>query len=1053
EKVLVITSLKDTLRKLKGESVVDEAVTLHTIDPELLKNDVTPLATKLQNNKTFHYDYLKHTKEEAASLREIVENERLLNPLNTSLDYACKYTKRIQELLIILKQTCLCINDLGDKLMVVTPVNKTKKIRFTEPITSSGNTSMKTTFSSNVVSNKPMLSSTGVNLPTSASGSQPLGNTKKDRIHQTQNIAYVPNSKLKVNYDLQCVTCNGCLFSDNHDSCVLEFINSMNACVKSKSAKKPLNRKFWKPIGKVFTNIRYKWRPTGRTFIIVGNACPLTRITTTAKVPLRKPIPLKSNTSKPVEPNKSWGSTISNVPSSSTVECRLSKLFSGTVKIDNDHLAKITGYGDYKIRNVTISSVYFVEAHGHNLFSVGQFCDSDHEVAFRQQTCFIRNLEGSISSSLLMITLDSHGLNAYDQGMKLQILLLIRAYYELVGISHETSVTRSPHQNGVIERRNRTLIEAARTMLIYAQALLFLWEEVVLPHVTPKLIHCMTSENLGKLQPKADIWIFIGYAPTKKAFWIYNRRTRRIVETIHVDFDELMAMASEQSSSDPALHEMTLATIIPKVITPFAEVIPPEHAKSTGSPSSTTVDQDATHQIKAMQEELNEFERLEVWELIPRPDKVIVIILKWIYKVKLDALGGILKNKARLVARGYHQEEGIDFDESFAPVARLEAIRIFLTYAAHKHMVVYQMDVKTAFLNGNLREEVYVSQPNSTSGSLQFLRDRLIRWSSKRQKSAALSSTEAKYIALSDCCAQIQWMRSQLTDYGLGFHKIPMYCDNKSVIALCCNNVQLSMSKHINIRYHFIKEHVENGVIKLYFVNTEYQLADIFTKALGRERIQFLINKLGMRSFTQETLKQLMDKVDEYVENFVPSPSESKDLFDSECDVPAYDDYTTFSNLLFDADDDFSSSDDKSFSNEDFPKEIYSNPLFDEEIISIKIDPHHFNVESDLIESLLNQDSLIISSSKIDSLLDEFADELTLLKSIQLGIDEVDCDPEEEIRIIEKLLYDNSSPRPSEEFISKNYDAAIESFSPSPIPVEDSDSLRDEIDLSFTPDE
>ncbi|GJS66617.1 hypothetical protein Tco_0681181 [Tanacetum coccineum] len=139
----------------------------------------------------------------------------------------------------------------------------------------------------------------------------------------------------------------------------------------------------------------------------------------------------------------------------------------------------------------------------------------------------------------------------------------------------------------------------------------------------------------------------------------------------------------------------------------------------------------------------------------------------------------------------------------------------------------------------------------STSGSMQFLGDRLVSWSSKRQKSAAISSTEAEYIAMSGCCAQILWMRSQLTDYGLGFNKIPMYCDNKSAIALSCNNVQHSRSKHIDIRFHFIKEHVENGVIELYFVNTEYQLANIFTKALVRERIEFLINKLGMRSFTR----------------------------------------------------------------------------------------------------------------------------------------------------------------------------------------------------------
>nr|GEW02224.1 hypothetical protein [Tanacetum cinerariifolium] len=171
EKVLVITALKDTLRKLKIRLIVDESVTLHPTDPELLKINVASLAPKLQNNRIVHYDYLKHTQEETVTLKEIVENERLLNPLNTSLDYACKYTKRIQELLIILKQTCPCINDLGDKLMVVTPVNKTKKIRFTEPITSSGNTLIKTASLSNVVSNKPMLSSTGVNLPTSVSGS------------------------------------------------------------------------------------------------------------------------------------------------------------------------------------------------------------------------------------------------------------------------------------------------------------------------------------------------------------------------------------------------------------------------------------------------------------------------------------------------------------------------------------------------------------------------------------------------------------------------------------------------------------------------------------------------------------------------------------------------------------------------------------------------------------------------------------------------------------------------------------------------------------------
>nr|GEZ55235.1 retrovirus-related Pol polyprotein from transposon TNT 1-94 [Tanacetum cinerariifolium] len=669
EKVLVITALKETISNLKGKKVVTEAVSLNPIDPELLKIDVAPLAPKLRKNRTAHTNYIRHTQEEAATLRKIVE---------------------------------------------ITPKNKIKQIRFTEQITKSGKTTVTTPPSANVDSNTPVLSSTGVTLVSSARGSMSQVNTKKNKIRRTQRkskknkiedhlrtvssslnkksvvdtkaTSSVTTSVSNVNSDLKCASCNGCLFSDNHDACVVAYINSVNASIKSKSVKTPVKRKLWQPTG----NVRLK--------------VPVHRIRT------------------------------------------------------------------------------------------------DNGTEFVNQT--------------------------------------LRDYYKEVGISHETSVAQSPQQNGVVERRNRTLIEAARTMLIYAQALLFLWAEAmatarftqnrsiirVRHRKTPyELLHSKLpdllffhvfgalcyptndSENLGKLQPKDNIGIFIGYAPTKKAFRIYNRRTRRIVETIHVDFDELTAMASEQSSSGPTLNKMIPKTIssglvqtyspstsyVPpsrndwdllfqpmfdellnpslsvvnqarEVIAPIAEVIPPVHADSSGSPSSTTVDQDApslskSHtttkiqslvipqdvgddnldmelaqvendplfgvpipEVTSMQsssttspqsiEELNEFERLEVWELVPCPDKVMVITLKWIYKVKLDELGGILKNKARLVARGYRQEEGVDFEESFALVARLEAIWIFLAYAAHKNMVVYQMDVKTAFLNVNLREEVYVSQ-------------------------------------------------------------------------------------------------------------------------------------------------------------------------------------------------------------------------------------------------------------------------------------------------------------------------------------------------------
>ncbi|GJR40962.1 hypothetical protein Tco_1216646 [Tanacetum coccineum] len=146
-------------------------------------------------------------------------------------------------------------------------------------------------------------------------------------------------------------------------------------------------------------------------------------------------------------------------------------------------------------------------------------------------------------------------------------------------------------------------------------------------------------------------------------------------------------------------------------------------------------------------------------------------------------------------------------------------------------------------------------------------------------------------------------------------------------------------------------------------------------------------------------------------------------------------------------------NDDESFSDEDVPKKIYSNPLFDEEIISTKIDSYHFNAESDLIESLLNRDISIVSSPKFDSLLEEFSGELAHIDLISLEIDEADFDLEEEIRLVEKLLYDNSSPRPPEEFNSENSNSVIESFSPSPILVEGSDSLMEEIDIFLASDD
>ncbi|GKC23734.1 retrovirus-related pol polyprotein from transposon TNT 1-94, partial [Tanacetum coccineum] len=269
-----------------------------------------------------------------------------------------------------------------------------------------------------------MLSSTGV------SGSQPSGNIKKDKIRQTpsstqknkveayprkvkssfknkycvvqpKGTAHVQHSKRNSNSELKYVKCNDCMLSDNHDLCVLDFINNVNAHKKSKSVNKSSKRKVWKPTGMMFSNIGYIWRPTSRTFTIVGNAYPLTRITTTTEVPLRKSTALDNETSKPiitlVIQIVLWyldSCCSKHMTGDRSQLTNFVNKFLGTVKFGNDHVAKILGYGDFQIGNVTISKVYYVERLGHNLFSVGKFYDSNLEVAFRQHICFIRNLEG-----------------------------------------------------------------------------------------------------------------------------------------------------------------------------------------------------------------------------------------------------------------------------------------------------------------------------------------------------------------------------------------------------------------------------------------------------------------------------------------------------------------------------------------------------------------------------------------------------------------------------------------------------------------------------------
>nr|GFA57756.1 retrovirus-related Pol polyprotein from transposon TNT 1-94 [Tanacetum cinerariifolium] len=467
-------------------------------------------------------------------------------------------------------------------------------------------------------------------------------------------------------------------------------------------------------------------------------------------------------------------------------------------------------------------------------------------------------------------------------------------------------------------------------MLIYAQPPLFLWAEAVatacytqnrsiirLRHgKTPyELLHnklpdlsflhvfgalCYPnndSENLWKLQAKADIGIFIGYAPTKKAFWIYNRRTRRIIETIHIDFDELMAMSSEQSSSGPTLNEMTPATIssgrvqkpssstpyippsrndwdllfqpmfdellnpppsvdnqAPVVIALIVDVIPPVQADLTGSSSSTTMDVKTAFLNGNLREEVY-ISQLDGFVDQDNPNHVhklkkALYGLKQAPRVKYgfesyDPMDTLMLEKSKLD----EDKEGKAVD----PSHYRGMIGTLLYLTSSRPDLQFAICMCARYQSWPTEKRVH-----AVKRIFRYLRGTVHRglWYPKDSSVALTAFAYANHAGCQDT-------HRSTSDYGPGFNKILMYCDNKNAIALCCNNVQHSRSKYVDIRYHCIKEQVENRVIELYFINMEYQLADLFTKDLGRDRIEFLINKLGMRSFTSETLKQLMDEVDE----------------------------------------------------------------------------------------------------------------------------------------------------------------------------------------------
>ncbi|GJT10182.1 retrovirus-related pol polyprotein from transposon TNT 1-94 [Tanacetum coccineum] len=606
------------------------------------------------------FDYVVKKRTTPDVLTE-VEQAKAKQPLDNVLDFACKHAKRIQELLVYVRDTCPSAIKLSKTKVAITPMNKIKKVTFTEPITSSS------TNQETHDSNKPLLHSTGVKCSTSASGSKPSGNTKNNRISQ-------PSSSNKINK-----------------------VEDQPRSVKSRKNKKNRVNK-----AKCNDNVMQSMSNANSISVSISNA------------------PVKNSVN---DVKSGCLCAIYGKCMIAETHDELSRLYSDS---RTTRLQGLWGYGDYQLGNVIISRVYYVEGLGHNLFSIGQFCDADLEVAFRKNTFFIRNLEGvdlllgSRDTNLYTFSLDdmlksspicllskasktkswlwhrrlshlnfgtlnklaknglargiprlkfqkdhlclacalgkskktSHQPKAeYTNQEKLYLLHMdlcgpmrvasingkryilvivddysrftwvrflktkdeaptaiikcikniqvrlkstvrnvrtdngtefvnqtLREWYENVSISYQTFVARTPQQNGLVERRNRTPVEAARTMLIFSKATLFLWAEAINTtcytqnrslirlrynktpyelmqdkktdlsffHVFGSLCYPTNNhEDLGKFNTKADIGIFVGYAPAKKAFIIYNRRTRVITETIHVTFDELSAMASE----------------------------------------------------------------------------------------------------------------------------------------------------------------------------------------------------------------------------------------------------------------------------------------------------------------------------------------------------------------------------------------------------------------------------------------------------------------------------------------------------------------------------
>nr|GEX55646.1 retrovirus-related Pol polyprotein from transposon TNT 1-94 [Tanacetum cinerariifolium] len=681
------------------------------------------------------------------------------------------------------------------------------------------------------------------------------------------------------------------------------------------------------------------------------------------------------------------------------------------------------------------------------------------------------------------------------------------AYFASEGILHQTSVARTPEQNFVVERRNRILVETARTILSATKVPLFFWAEaiattyftqnrsLVIPQreKTPyhiindrkssvKFFHIFGSlcyivgdgENLDKMKGKSDTCIFVGYSTQSRAYMVFNKRTRVIVETINVNFDELPQIASDHVNSDPVpkcqrtAFERDSLSLGPQFVSKSSAVTTADAPLNTQTTPEPTCQVPTQAPIVSSTENINQEETISENSQV-EDDEFINIFYTPVHKIKNNIMGWVMisdivvdsydavvggvvtASRRNYWNRVFKIKDALE-NKQYKPEDIQELLRELFNdeQNIHEELIEYintpGWNRPAFYNNGDDDDEdctVAVTPDFSITDSLIMENEHLDTILETESDEFIKSSVENLVLIPSESkdffdieseCDMLDCDDSQITNF-LTFSN-PIFDDSTSSDDESSHEEvihEMSFKTYSNPLFDLDEEIISSEFNPIHNEDldstpkNDHSYTDSYLLESSFNRDTLMISSLKIDSLLAEFAGELI-----FLESIPPGVDEAN------CD-PEEDNHLV------------ERFDDQSLPDEDVPEKIYSNPLFDEEIIPTEIDPHSFNAEYDLIKSMLNNDSSIIIPSKIDSLLDEFAGELTLLKSIPPGIDETDCHLEEEIRLTKRLLYDNSSPRPPEEFVSDNSNADIKSFSPSPVPIKDSDSHMEEIDSSLNP--